>query len=170
MMRMGRFHPRGRGPALMTARPVAVSAFGLPGARQQAPLLPARPYAVDLRGDEEGGPSSEDIVRASTQTVAPIVRELIERSAVEDVEVLRAKIHNQRDLALRVPEPVRTLYMNNVRVLEAKLRAALHARQVELEQERATRTWRVLGYTVTGTGIAVGLAAIFGIVALARRK
>lgn len=74
--------------------------------------------------------------------------------------MLKAKIANQVEMRDRFPEPIRTLYVNNLRVLRAKLKAAEQAQALEREAQDSTRTWRFMGYTITGTGVAVGFAAI----------
>ena len=135
------------------------------------------PFGADPFGlavEPVGEPMGETPAQAAAPTIAqtdlltklaPVVKELLDDSAVEDVEVLKAKIANHRRLRDASIEPVRTLYANKVRVLEAKLRAAKDAKRLEREEQQATRTWRVLGYTVTGTGIAVGAGVLALLVA-----
>jgi len=93
-------------------------------------------------------------------SLAPFIASLATKPAAEQVEVLKAKIANQTELRDRFPEPIRTLYVNNLRVLRGKLKAAEQAQALEREEQASTRTWRFMGYTITGTGVAVGVATV----------
>jgi hypothetical protein len=94
------------------------------------------------------------------ESIAPFIASLANKPATEQVEVLKAKIANQTEMRDRFPEPIRTLYVNNLRVLRGKLKAAEQAQALEREEQASTRTWRFMGYTITGTGVAVGFATV----------
>lgn len=187
------FQPRGRAPVRLSAQPQQVLSdmgkpdgealmLGAPHALQGenpfASFLKAQPYGV-LRQDRQSNLGASDAVPPSeggprtveewVAVVGPIAREVLASSATQDVEVLKAKIANQTRMAQVSPEPLRTLYLNNINVLKAKLRAAVQAREVERESQQATRTWRLAGYTVTGTGVAVGAGIIVALLALASK-
>lgn len=100
-----------------------------------------------------------DVQQVST-ALAPFLSALAAKPATEQVEVLKARIKNYAAIRDAVPEPLRTLYSNQIGVMQARLRAAQHAKQLEREAEQAVKAWRVLGYTVTGTGIVTGAAII----------
>ena len=123
---------------------------------------PARPYrqAANLSGPID--------VQQLAANIAPFIASLADKSALEQVEVLEAKIANQTEMRDRFPEPIRTLYVNNLRILRGKLKAAKQAAALEREDQASTRTWRFMGYTVTGTGIAVGVATVVALLSLSR--
>lgn len=112
--------------------------------------------------------TSKDVdVAQISAAFAPFLSALAAKPAEEQVEVFRARIRNYQAIRDVVPEPVKSLYNNQIRVMQGRLKAAEHAKGLEREGERSARTWRVLGYTVTGTGIVVGGAAVIVLVELA---
>lgn len=134
--------------------------FGIPsnGARSR----PIRP-AADLAEDK----GTVDVQNALTN-IAPFIAALVNKPAEEQVEILRAKIANQTMLRDRFPEPIRTFYVNNLRLLRGKLKAAEHAKLIEREGQQAQRTWRLMGYSITATGVAVGVATVALLLSLSR--
>jgi hypothetical protein len=148
----------------MVAQPVAILA-GPTG-----PMLEAQPYALTGRRIGFGDSTTDqDQMIDTINRLAPAAKALLQNDAYEDVEVLRAKIRNQTALMQWAPEPAKTIYRNNIAVLQAKLRAAQHAKQVELESESAQRTWRIFGWTFSGTGVLVGLAATAALLSMSKR-
>lgn len=115
-----------------------------------------------------GAPGQTTGFQQIATDIAPFISALAQKSATEQVEVLQAKIENQRRLRDAMPEPIRTIYANNVRVMEAKLKAARQAKVLEREGQNAQRTWRLVGYTITGTGVAVGGAMVVALLSLSR--
>lgn len=177
------FRPRSQAPTRLLVQPFR-GALGAAedealvlGAAPMASFLKAQPYGVSpLRpqpgrlgaSDPETGPNPKT-VEEWVALVGPIAREVLASSATQDVEVLRAKIANQTRMMQVSPEPLKTLYRNNIAVLKAKLRAALQERELERESQQATRTWRIAGYAVTGTGMAVGAGVVVALLALASK-
>jgi hypothetical protein len=107
-----------------------------------------------------------DVQQVST-TLAPFLAALAKKPAAEQVEVLKARIRNYAAIRDVVPEPIKTLYNNQIGIMQAKLGAAQQAKALEREDQQSTRTWRVLGYTVTGTGIVAGGAVVFALLEVA---
>lgn len=130
-------------------------------------VLSGRPSALGTWRFGEESDSQIEKATNTARTLLPIAKELLEASASQDVEVLKAQIANHRRMRAKVPEPLKTLYSNKIKVLQAKLRAAEQAKLLEQEEQQSTRNWRLLGYSVTGTGIAVGLAATVAVIAIA---
>lgn len=97
------------------------------------------------------------------ETVAPVVRALVDPVATQSVEVLEAKIRNQRALMAKTPEPIKTIYRNNVAKLEAKLAVARRRELRDADTRRSAKEWSTLGKTLAAVGIAVGIAAAFSI-------
>lgn len=109
-----------------------------------------------------------DDLLQTAQKIAPVVRSFTESSAYEDVEVIKAKLVNQRRLRDTLPEPLKTFYANNVRILEAKLKAAKHAKVLEARDRASSREWAFLGKGTAVTGIAVGAALVVLILSRSR--
>ena len=161
--------PRSRQPDLSSARSFE--------------MLEAKPYALTgrrvrgllgsgLRGVLGASAPGED-GQTAAQTVQqwlPVAKTLFDRDAYESVEVLKAKINNQTEMMRWAPEPLKTVYRNNIEVLKAKLRAAQHAKSIEREGEQAQRTWRIFGWTLTSTGVVVGAAAAAALLSIASKN
>ena len=122
-----------------------------------APAAPAAPTT-----------SSDDTTLYATAAAAA-VKKLTEGSADESVEVLRAKIKNQKRMLRSVPEPLATLYRNNIAVLEAKLRAAKRAKSEELATTQTKREFFQLGQAGIVAGILVGGSLILFLVSRSAR-
>lgn len=99
-------------------------------------------------------------LQAWSPVVAGMLREMYALDPNTSVEVFEAKIANLKRQRRNAPVFLRGYLTNRINILEAKHRGASHQRQLQLEEERSTRTWRVLGYSLTGTGIAVGLGLL----------
>lgn len=142
-----------------------------------APVQPSRvgraPYEFEDPEDTGvGAPETtkEDVLQKLAPVISDTAAKLLDSSATENVEVLRAKIANHKRMMKYAPEgPMRDFYRNQISVLTAKLNAAKQAKNLEKEEQASVRTWRVLGYTVTGTGVAIGGGVVLLLLALARR-
>lgn len=101
---------------------------------------------------------------STADVVLPIVKTLLDDSAIKDVEVLKAKAVNARKLRDRFP--VRSLlwtaYDNRYRVLLGKLRAA----QVEKVQEQQDRASKLELVALGKGGIVVGIVSGVALAAL----
>lgn len=112
------------------------------------PAAPAPP--------SDANPAVVDTLRQ----VLPIAQELLRDDATYDVETLKARIRNHEQLARTMPEPLRTLYVNKVKVLKAKLRAARVAQGREAEDRASKWEWAALGKTAVGASILVGASLV----------
>lgn len=93
----------------------------------------------------------------TVQKALPILTSILDKSAAEDVEVLKAKITNAQSWADRLPGPTGDVFRNRVRTLKAKLRAAKAKAKIEAETLQSDREWRVLG---KGVGVTVAVAGV----------
>lgn len=151
-------------PVRPTRVVIDVDSAGTP--RQTGAMLKAQPYAVEAMGAPET--PAQISVSEAAKALLPVAKEILDTSATEDVEVLKAKIRNHRRMRdMMPPGPARVIYQNEIDKLKAKLRAAEQAKRVELESQQATREWRVLGYTLTGTGVFVGIAGALALLSIA---
>jgi hypothetical protein len=87
----------------------------------------------------------------------------------ENVEVLKAKIGNYQRRKRQFPF-MAVFYENQISKLQAKLIAAQRRAVIQAESEKATREWRFLGYSLTTTGIVVGLTASVAALSWASRR
>lgn len=127
-------------------RIVTTVAEGLPVAEEESDL--------DLGAD----PEIQDIIKGAQ----PYVQALLKEDATEDVETLRARIANHqriRDSFFPRSAPW-VLYDNKVRVLKAKLRAALQRAGEEREDRRSKWQWSELGKSTAVIGMAIGGALV----------
>ena len=113
--------------------------------------------------------SSPDDTTLYATAAAAALKKLTEGSADESVEVLQAKIKNQKRMLRSVPEPLATLYRNNIAVLEGKLRAAKRAKKEELATTQTKREFFQLGQAGIVAGILVGGALILFLISRSAR-
>ena len=97
------------------------------------------------------------------------MKQLTEGSADESVEVLKAKIKNQKRMMRSFPEPIKTLYRNNIATLEAKLRAAKRAKVEEAATTQSKREFVQLGQAGVVAGLLVGGALILFLISRSAR-
>lgn len=102
------------------------------------------------------------------EMVMPVVRAVVDPSTTQSVAVLKAKIANQQALARKVGEPLRTLYLNNVGVLQAKLKVAVERERRDAKTRASATEWAFLGKAFTGTGILLGAAGIYVLISVGR--
>lgn len=115
------------------------------------------------RGLGSAEPESKE--ETSTLEIAlPIVKTLLDSSAVKDVEVLRARATNFKRLRDRTRKGsiAWTLYDNQYRVTLAKLRAA----EVEKKQELEDRASKLEVVGLGKVGITVGIVGGVALIAL----
>jgi hypothetical protein len=124
-----------------------------------AELAPTTPVASS---------SSSDTTLYATAAGAAL-KQLTEGSADESVEVLQAKIKNQKRMMRSLPEPIKTLYGNNIAKLEAKLRAAKRAKVEEAATTQSKREFVQLGQAGVVAGLLVGGALILFLVSRSAR-
>jgi hypothetical protein len=127
------------------------------GAAELAPTTPVAPSS-----------SSSDFSLYATAAGAAL-KQLTEGSADESVEVLKAKIKNQKRMMRSFPEPIKTLYRNNIATLEAKLRAAKRAKVEEAATTQSKREFVQLGQAGVVAGLLVGGALILFLVSRSAR-
>ena len=138
--------------------------LGLPSSRE----APRRRVLPIVDGQPTLGAEANvvDIVRQASPYVKALVQE---DDSTEDVETLRVRVRNHerlRDGYFR-GSIFWVLYDNKVRVLRARLRAAL-ARQDRDREDRASKwEWASLGKMSAVTGIAIGVAVIVMVANLA---
>lgn len=137
--------------------------FGVPcvGGSMPRRRVPQAWTAFGAEGSAPSATTADDYLRVAKEAT-PLVKSLItdDTTATEDVEVLRAKIRNYKGMKRKLPW-LAWWYDNEIRKMEAKLRAAKVARADE-------RSWFIMGQTVTATGVFVGGATILALVSLAR--
>lgn len=107
----------------------------------------------------EAAPAGQDSALYAT-AAGTALKALTQGSADESVEVLTAKIENQTRLMRTFPEPVKTVYRNNIAVLKARLRAATRARSEESKTTETKREFAQLGQAGIVGGLLVGGALI----------
>lgn len=134
---------------------------GTCGGLGAATIAPTTPVAASS--------SSPDDTTLYATAAAAALKKLTEGSADESVEVLQAKIKNQKRMLRSVPEPLATLYRNNIAVLEGKLRAAKRAKKEELATTQTKREFFQLGQAGIVAGILVGGALILFLVSRSAR-
>lgn len=131
------------------------------------PLGAAAPAPAAAAAPAEAPPA--DLTKYTT-AAAPILSSLIGgKDSTENVETLRAQIKNHQALRDKFPEPLKTLYGNKVRVLKARLKAALSTQKRDKEDRASKWEWATLGKVGLVTGISIGAALILLIAVSTRR-
>ena len=118
--------------------------------------------------DHIGGLSAEetDAVESATSDfitqAMPVAQALLEASAAQDPDVVRAKIENYKALRdrKRRGSVAWTLYNNRIRVLQGKLTTSRRVARHKEEDRESKHTWALLGKGTLVTGIGVGVALI----------
>ncbi len=124
-----------------------------------------------LGDDAAAGASTRGAQAAEiVATALPVAKAIFDTDAAEDVETLRAKIKNHKRMRDSLPEPLKTIYANKVRVLEAKYRAATqkHTREKQLAVSR--KEWAGLGKATVVVGIGVGASIIALLLSMTMRR
>lgn len=103
-----------------------------------------------------------DATESALKTAAPYIKALVADSATEDVETLRAMVRNHKAIrnSFRQGTAMWVLYDNKVRVLEARLRAALAAQEEEHEDRQSKWEFAAIGKTLGVGGIIASGALI----------
>lgn len=76
------------------------------------------------------------------------------------VATLRAKIANYKKMRDEFPEPIKTLYSNQIVLMQSRLKAEQVNLGLEKEGESSTSTWRTIGHTAGY--VAIGLGVLVG--------
>lgn len=171
--RRGRYAPRILRPA-----PVAPSEVSEPREEDEGPIeitpldLSGLGIAAPAPSTPAAPPASapvSDTYTSLLDQIAPIAKSVLTSSPEEDVQVLKAQIHNHEKLRDTLPEPFKTIYGNKVRVLKARLRAAETARDEDKKTQVSRWEWAALGKTSVVVGILAGSALTALLVASAIR-
>lgn len=99
----------------------------------------------------------------AAQTWLPVIGETLNRLLADDPRAdyytYQAKVKNLEQTIRMLPSFMRYPFEQRLRIVRARLKAAKEERALQIEGERATRTWRWVGWGASGTGIVVGLSA-----------
>lgn len=71
------------------------------------------------------------------------------------VATLRAKIQNYKAMRDKFPEPVKTLYTNQIVLMKSRLKAEEKELQLEVQGEQSTSTWRTIGHSLGYAAVVV---------------
>lgn len=78
------------------------------------------------------------------------------------VATLKAKIKNYKAMRDKFPEPVKTLYKNQIVLMQSRLKAEERNLELEVAGESSTSTWRTIGHGLGYAAIVlVGLGGAF---------
>ena len=133
-------------------------------------MRPASAFGSVSFGRRSLGVAAAPDYTSYTKAAAPLLSALVgDKYSTETVETLKAQIANHKRLRDSFPDPLKTLYANKVRVLSAKLKAALDLKKRDAEDRASKYDFAMLGKIGGVVGIFVGGALILLIVSGARR-